>query len=172
MNKKEWLDNRVRFETEQDAILERRVINYLLKDTDLEGVKLGENDIDFAVNKEGKTIAYVEVKGSCMKQTYSRNPDSDLKHMDSVWLSVKKLCQVQYAELVNKRPTFVVYPFGSGEVLYIRYHDIQGMCRYRGMKPREGSTHDMEMIISISKRKFTIYDPEPPNFLQELCKSQ
>ena len=187
-DKQEHLKNRKRFETKKDAILERRVIDYLLIHTDLQAVKLDMNSIDFAILPKGakydpykqgsdvdhrKVVAYVEVKGSKMKECLTKgSTESTLRHSDNVWLSVKKLNQIQYYELVKKKPCYVAYPYGCGEVSFIRYYDIEGYVSFKGRPPREGSTHDTEMIVSIAKWRFTVYDPETPNFLQDLCTSQ
>lgn len=138
----------VRFETEADLQREREVIEVFAKATNSTYVKLGDNEIDFKMERGGKVVAYVEVK------TYT----ADVKDYDTQVIAIKKLTKMQVYDKIA--PCFWVMRFAGGEILYIRVKDVAGYTKWGGRKPREGSTNDQELLLYCKKDRMTVLKSE------------
>ena len=133
-----------RFETEQDLINEREVIDrWLPQGGGYRAVKLGEYDIDFKiVDDKGNTLAYAEVKCfTCMPNTYK-----------VVVISERKLNKLQSTGKLN---TYFIVRYANGEIRYICVTDIRGE---KGIisrkKKRVKAVNDKEPCLRIPNELF------------------
>lgn len=133
----------MRFETKQDLQNEHEVINEFYRFTDSMPKKLDKNDIDYALYRDNKLVAYAEVK------CYT-SPSN--KYGFQI-LSMIKIVKLQ--EYDKKAPAFFVLKYSDNVIYFIRVRDIEGSCKYNGRKQRVGSTNDFEMLVYCDKKKMT-----------------
>tara|TARA_R110000868_G_scaffold289492_2_gene549602 strand:- start:326 stop:739 length:414 start_codon:yes stop_codon:yes gene_type:complete len=127
------------FEREEDLKRERRAIETFVSIFEGSFQKLDPFDIDFKVfDKEGKLIAYVEVKGR-IKTLYDAYP---------LPLSVSKLHKIHSKRL---NPT-VIWACEDG-IIYGRISKLEGELKWGGRAPREGATNDEEPMVYFDKQK-------------------
>jgi hypothetical protein len=127
------------FEREEDLKRERRAIETFVSVFGGSFQKLDPFDIDFKVfDKEGKLIAYVEVKGR-IKTLYDAYP---------LPLSVSKLHKLHSKRL---NPT-VIWACEDG-IIYGRISKLEGDLKWGGRAPREGAANDEEPMAYFDKQK-------------------
>lgn len=121
----------MRFETLKDLQNEYEAISVFCDLYDLGCVKLDENDIDFSINKNGKIIGYVEVKG--------RN--KNIIDAYPLPIACRKLVKLQDKKI---NPIIIWRCFDG--IIYAKISSIQGEIKIGGRKPREHSTNDIELM--------------------------
>lgn len=127
------------FETEQDLIREKKAIQTFVSMFGGSFKKLDPQDIDYKVfDKEGKLIAYAEVKG-IIKTIYSAYP---------LPVAAKKL-----VKLIDKRLSPVVIWACEDGIIYGKPNKLKGDIRWGGRAPRDNSFNDEELIVYYEKQK-------------------
>lgn len=127
------------FEREEDLKRELRAIETFVNVFGGSFQKLDPFDIDFKIfDKEGKLIAYVEVKGR-IRTMYDAYP---------LPLSVSKLHKLHSKRL---NPT-VIWACEDG-IIYGRISKLEGDLKWGGRTPREGAVNDEEPMVYFDKQK-------------------
>jgi hypothetical protein len=127
----------MRFETKKDLDKELNCIDFFCDTFDITFEKLGENDIDFSLYKDGKLIAYAEVKG--------RNRTI----LDAYPLPIA--CR-KLVKLVDKKINpLIIWDCYDG-IIYGRLEQIEGKIKIGGRKPRDQSTNDIELMAYFNKQ--------------------
>ena len=124
------------FETESDLNNELYVIKEFCKSKKCEYSKLPKWDLDFLIHKNGKGVAFVEVK--CFNNSYSK--------FDTQMINLRKLNGLLRAN--EYLPSYFVCKYTDG-IYYIHVKDIQSVdIRHGGWnKEREGSSSDKEWLL-------------------------
>jgi hypothetical protein len=130
------------FETEQDLIRETKAIQTFVKVFDGSYLKLDPHDIDYKVFKDGKLIAYAEVKGR-------------LKTMKTAYPLPVALSKL--SKLIAKRLNPVLIWACDDGIIYGKVADLVGEVRFGGRPPREGANTDAEMMVYYDKQKALKY---------------
>jgi hypothetical protein len=131
------------FEKEEDLKRELRAIETFVNVFGGSFQKLDPFDIDFKIfDKEGKLIAYVEVKGR-IRTMYDAYP---------LPLSVSKLHKLHSKRL---NPT-VIWACEDG-IIYGRLSKLEGDLKWGGRTPREGAANDEEPMVYFNKQKSLKY---------------
>ena len=131
------------FEKEEDLKRELRAIETFVNVFGGSFQKLDPFDIDFKIfDKEGKLIAYVEVKGR-IRTMYDAYP---------LPLSVSKLHKLHSKRL---NPT-VIWACEDG-IIYGRLSKLEGDLKWGGRIPREGAVNDEEPMVYFNKQKSLKY---------------
>ena len=131
------------FEKEEDLKRELRAIETFVNVFGGSFQKLDPFDIDFKIfDKEGKLIAYVEVKGR-IRTMYDAYP---------LPLSVSKLHKLHSKRL---NPT-VIWACEDG-IIYGRLSKLEGDLKWGGRVPREGAVNDEEPMVYFNKQKSLKY---------------
>jgi hypothetical protein len=127
----------MRFETNKDLDRELNCINLFCHTFDITFEKLTENDVDFSLYKDGKLIAYAEVKG--------RNRTV----LDAYPLPIacRKLVKLQD----KKINPIIIWDCYDG-IIYGRIEQIEGKIKVGGRKPRDQSTNDIELMAYFDKQ--------------------
>jgi|EP01047_Picozoa_sp_COSAG01_P055448 hypothetical protein len=132
-----------RFETNKDLSRERKAIEYFVKKFNGTFKKLDPNDIDYKVfDKEGKLIAYAEVKGRY-------KTISNCYPLPVACRKIVKLC--------DKRLNPVIIWACDDGIVYGQPSQIEGNIKWGGRKPREGAVNDQELMIYYPKQKTLRY---------------
>lgn len=127
------------FETEQDLSREKKAIETFVKIFGGSFKKLGPLDIDYKVfDKDGKLIAYAEVKGR-------------LKSMKTAYPLPVALSKL--GKLIDKRLNPVLIWACDDGIIYGKVFSLIGEVRFSGRPPREGAANDAEMIVYFDKQK-------------------
>lgn len=127
------------FETEQDLIREKKAIQTFVNMFGGSFKKLDPQDIDYKVfDKEGKLIAYAEVKGR-IKTIYNAYP---------LPVAAKKL-----VKLIDKRLSPVVIWACEDGIIYGKPNKLKGDVRWGGRAPRDNSFNDEELMVYYEKQK-------------------
>lgn len=127
----------MRFETNKDLDRELNCIDLFCDTFDITFEKLGENDIDFSLYKDGKLIAYAEVKGR------NRN----VLEAYPLPIACRKL-----VKLVDKKINpLIIWDCYDG-IIYGRLEQIEGKIKMGGRKPRDQSTNDIELMAYFDKQ--------------------
>ena len=128
----------MKFETEVDLARERRAIEVFAKTFNLNYVKLGQSDVDYKIlDKEGRVIGYVEVKGR-------------IRTMADAFplpIALRKLVKLMDKHL---KP-IVVWACEDG-IMYADITKIRGAVMFGGRTPRNGASHDEEMMAYYDKQ--------------------
>jgi hypothetical protein len=131
------------FETDQDLLRETKAITTFVNVFGGSFKKLGPQDIDFKVfDKEGKLIAYAEVKGrlKSMKVAYP------------LPVALSKL-----SKLIDKRLNPVLIWACDDGIIYGKVFNLVGEVKMGGRIPREGGNTDQEMMVYFDKQKALKY---------------
>lgn len=127
------------FETEQDLIREKKAIETFVSLFGGSFKKLDPYDIDYKIfDKEGKLIAYAEVKGR-IRTIYNSYP---------LPVSAKKI-----VKLVDKRLVPVIIWACEDGIIYGKADKLKGEVKWGGRTPRDNSSNDCELIIYYEKQK-------------------
>jgi hypothetical protein len=127
----------MRFETNKDLDRELNCIDLFCDTFGITFEKLGENDIDFGLYKDGKLIAYAEVKG--------RN--KNVLEAYPLPIACRKL-----VKLVDKKINpLIIWDCYDG-IIYGRLEQIEGKIKIGGRKPRDQSTNDIELMAYFDKQ--------------------
>lgn len=127
------------FETEQDLIREKKAIQTFVNMFGGSFKKLDPYDIDYKVfDKDGKLIAYVEVKGR-IKTIYNAYP---------LPVAARKL-----VKLVDKRLAPVMIWACEDGIIYGKADKLKGDIRWGGRAPRDNSFNDTELMVYYDKQK-------------------
>lgn len=121
----------MRFENKKDLDREEKAINMFVSLFKGSYNKLGKNDIDFEVLHNDKVISYVEVKGRLRP----------LRDAFPLPIAVRKL-----VKLSDKRINPVIIWACEDGIIYSKVKDLEGVIKYSGRKPREGSSNDLELM--------------------------
>lgn len=131
------------FETEEDLRREHKAITTFVNVFGGSFKKLDPFDIDYKVfDKDGKLIAYVEVKGRIRS----------IRDAYPLPISARKL-----VKLMDKRLTPVVIWSCDDGIIYGQVNRLQGSIRWGGMKPREGAANDEELMVYYEKQRTLKY---------------
>lgn len=130
------------FETDQDLLREKKAIEVFVNVFEGSYLKLDPQDIDYKVFKDGKLIAYAEVKGR-------------LKTMKTAYPLPVALSKL--SKLIAKRLNPVLIWACDDGIIYGKVVDLIGEVRYGGRSPREGATNDTEMMVYYDKQKALKY---------------
>ena len=98
--------------------------------------------LDATLRKDTKFIGQAEVKG-----VHSNYEDKDF-----VVVSMRKLVDCQKEQIKNKKPVAIIWAFNDC-IAYAKLKDLSGEFYFGGRKKREGSTHDIELMLKIDKQK-------------------
>lgn len=129
----------MRFETEKDLEREVRAIEKFVSRFSGSYKKLDPNDVDFRVyDDEEKLIAYAEIKGRYRNM-------ADAYPLPVAARKVVKLC--------DKRLNPVLIWACDDGIIYGRPTELQGIMKWGGRTPREGSVNDEELMVYYDKQK-------------------
>lgn len=139
-----------RFERPEDIARELKAVQLFLRGNEgLEADKLSPHEIDFAIKRDGRSVAYIEIKG--VKKVKSVYDD----HTPVV--AIKKLTALQ--KYVNERKcpnVYIAWAYSDG-IKYAKVTDLKGIIRWGGQfKPRQGSVNDHELMFEDTDTNFTI----------------
>ena len=98
--------------------------------------------LDATLRKDTKFIGQAEVKG-----VHSNYADKDF-----VVISMRKLVDCQKEQIKNKKPVAIIWAFNDC-IAYKRLEDLSGDVYFGGRKKRKDSTHDIELMVKIDKKK-------------------
>jgi len=126
----------MRFETTKDLKREYEAMNFFCQKYNLDFKKLDENDVDFELQKDGKIIGYVEIKGrnKTIKEAYP---------LPIACRKLVKLCD-------KKLNTVVIWACYDGLIIG-KIEQLEGMTKIGGRTPRKGSTNDIELMTYFNK---------------------
>ena len=127
----------MRFEKKEDLERELKCIDFFCNTFELTYTKLGENDIDYSLHKNGKLLYYAEVKGR------NRN----ISDAYPLPIACRKLVKLQ-----DKKVNPVIIWACFDGIIYGKTEDIYGMIYTGGRKPRENSVNDIEFMAYFSKQ--------------------
>ena len=127
----------MRFETNKDLDRELNCIELFCNTFKLTYSKLTDNDIDFSLYKDGKLIAYAEVKGR------NRN----VLEAYPLPIACRKLVKLQD----KKINPIIIWDCYDG-IIYGRIEQIEGKIKVGGRKPRDQSTNDSELMAYYDKQ--------------------
>jgi len=131
------------FETEQDLKRENKAIITFVNTFGGSFKKLDPYDIDYKVfNKEGKLIAYVEVKGR-IKTMHNAYP---------LPIAARKA-----VKLTDKRLNPVIIWACEDGIIYGKVDKLKGEIKWGGRPPRDNSFNDDELMIYYDKQKALKY---------------
>lgn len=131
------------FETEQDLRREHKAIETFVNTFGGSFQKLDPYDIDYKVfNKEGKLIAYVEVKGR-IKTMHNAYP---------LPVAARKA-----VKLTEKRLNPVMIWSCEDGIIYGKVDKLKGEIKWGGRAPRDDSFNDNELMIYYDKQKALKY---------------
>ncbi len=123
----------MRFEKKEDLDREKKAIRFFVNMFGGSFKKLDPNDIDFKVfDKDSNLIAYAEVKG---RKKMMR---------DSFPLPVSAY---KLAKLSSKRLNPVIIWACEDGIIYAKIHSVEGVVRWGGREPRQGSYNDQELMV-------------------------
>jgi len=127
------------FETEQDLIREKKAIQTFVSIFGGSFKKLDPHDIDYKVfDKEGKLIAYAEVKGR-IKTMYNAYP---------LPVAARKI-----VKLADKRLAPVLIWACEDGIIYGSVNKLKGDIRWGGRTPPDVSFNDSELMVYYEKQK-------------------
>ena len=98
--------------------------------------------LDATLRKDTKFIGQAEVKG-----VHSNYADKDY-----VVVCMRKLVDCQKEQIKNKKPVAIIWAFNDC-IAYSRLEDLSGEFYFGGRKKRKDSTHDIELMVKIDKKK-------------------
>lgn len=131
------------FETEEDLKREHKAITIFVSTFEGSFKKLDPQDIDYKVfNKDGKLIAYVEVKGR-IRTMHNAYP---------LPIAARKL-----VKLTDKRLTPVVIWACEDGIIYGKVDKLKGEIKWGGRPPRNNSFDDNELMVYYEKQKTLKY---------------
>jgi hypothetical protein len=131
------------FETEQDLKKENKAIITFVNTFGGSFKKLDPYDIDYKVfDKEGKLIAYVEVKGR-IKTMHNAYP---------LPIAARKA-----VKLTDKRLNPVIIWACEDGIIYGKVDKLKGEIKWGGRPPRDNSFNDDELMIYYDKQKALKY---------------
>ena len=131
------------FETEEDLKREHKAITTFVSTFEGSFKKLDPHDIDYKVfNKDGKLIAYVEVKGR-IRTMHNAYP---------LPIAARKL-----VKLTDKRLTPVVIWACEDGIIYGKVDKLKGEIKWGGRTTRENSFNDAELMVYYEKQKTLKY---------------
>lgn len=131
------------FETEQDLKREHKAITTFVNTFKGLFQKLDPHDIDYKVfDKDGKLIAYVEVKGR-IRTMHNAYP---------LPVAARKI-----VKLTDKRLTPVVIWACEDGIIYGKVDKLKGEIKWGGRAPRDNSSNDDELMIYYDKQKALKY---------------
>ena len=129
----------MRFESQEDLEREELAIKTFVSLFDGSYQKLRPTDIDFRVlDKNGKTIAYVEIKGRSI--LLDDNKPLCVSASKLVKLSAKRLNPI------------IIWACPDG-IIYSKVTKLVGALRWGGREKRAGSYNDEELMVYFSRRK-------------------
>lgn len=127
------------FETEQDLKREHKAITTFVETFGGSFKKLDPHDIDYKVfDKDGKLIAYAEVKGRIRTMYYAY----------PLPVAARKV-----VKLIDKRLTPVMIWSCEDGIIYGKVDKLKGVVKWGGRPPRAGSFNDLELMIFYDKQK-------------------
>ena len=127
------------FETEQDLKREHKAIETFVNTFGGSFQKLDPYDIDYKVfDKEGKLIAYAEVKGR-IKTMHNAYP---------LPVAARKA-----VKLTDKRLNPVMIWSCEDGIIYGKLDKLKGEIKWGGRPPRDNSFNDNELMIYYEKQK-------------------
>lgn len=131
------------FETEQDLKREHKAITTFVNTFKGSFQKLDPQDIDYKVfDKDGKLIAYVEVKGR-IRTMHNAYP---------LPVAARKI-----VKLTDKRLTPVVIWACEDGIIYGKVDKLKGEIKWGGRAPRDNSFNDAELMVYYEKQKALKY---------------
>ena len=131
------------FETEEDLKREHKAITIFVSTFEGSFKKLDPHDIDYKVfNKDGKLIAYVEVKGR-IRTMHNAYP---------LPIAARKL-----VKLTDKRLTPVVIWACEDGIIYGKVDKLKGEIKWGGRPPRNNTFDDNELMVYYEKQKTLKY---------------
>jgi len=142
----------MRFESQEDLLNEEKAIIWFCEKYNLNFKKLEENDVDFALMKNEKIVAYAEVKG--------RN--KNLNEAYPLPISVRKL-----VKLVNKKINPLVIWSCLDGFIYGKVKKLVGEIKIGGRVPRNGAVNDVELMAYFKKCEALIEHRRKNNLGQE-----
>lgn len=131
------------FETEQDLLREQKAITTFVNIFGGSFKKLDPYDIDYKVfDKEGKLIAYVEVKGR-IRTMHNAYP---------LPVAAKKI-----VKLADKRLNPILIWSCEDGIIYGKIDKLKGEIKWSGRALRDNSFNDSELMIYYEKQKSLKY---------------
>jgi hypothetical protein len=135
--------NHMKFENPSNRNRQTEALKLFCKEFDLTFVENKDFAyLDATLRKDTKFIGQAEVKG-----VHSNYEDKDF-----VVVSMRKLVDCQKEQIKNKKPVAVIWAFNDC-IAYAKLKDLSGEFYFGGRKKREGSTHDIELMVKIDKQK-------------------
>jgi len=131
------------FETEEDLKREHRAITTFVNTFKGSFKKLDPHDIDYKVfDKDGKLIAYVEVKGR-IRTMHNAYP---------LPVAARKIIK-----LTDKRLAPVIIWACEDGIIYGKVDKLKGEIKWGGRAPRDNSFNDAELMVYYEKQKALKY---------------
>lgn len=139
----------MKFETKKDRERQKKACDKFCNVFGLISVDKGEySKVDYDLNnKNGYFIGSLEVKGC---------PDRKIDDALTCQVAMRKLIDLQKYQNQTKKPAAICWAFEDG-IVYERIENLFGTFRMGGRKPREGSHHDIELMISVEIKNLTKY---------------
>ena len=135
--------NHMKFENPSNRNRQTEALKLFCKEFDLTFVENKDFAyLDATLRKDTKFIGQAEVKG-----VHSNYEDKDF-----VVVSMRKLVDCQKEQIKNKKPVAIIWAFNDC-IAYAKLKDLSGEFYFGGRKKREGSTHDIELMLKIDKQK-------------------
>lgn len=127
------------FETEEDLRREKKAIETFVNVFGGSFKKLDPLDVDYKVfDKDGKLIAYIEVKGRI------RN----IRDAYPLPVALRKL-----QKLVDKRLNPVLIWACDDGIIYAKAMKLTGTVKWGGRPPRADASNDAELMVYYDKQK-------------------
>ena len=98
--------------------------------------------VDAFLRKDTKLVGQAEVKG-----VHSNYDDKDY-----VVVCMRKLVDCQSEQIKHNKPVAIIWAFNDC-IAYQKIEKLNGEFYFGGRKKREGSTHDIELMVKIEKHK-------------------
>jgi hypothetical protein len=135
--------NHMKFENTENRNRQTEALKLFCKEFDLTFVENKDFAyLDATLRKDTKFIGQAEVKGV----------HSNYEDKEYVVVSMRKLVDCQKEQIKNKKPVAIIWAFNDC-IAYERLKNLSGEFYFGGRKKREGSTHDIELMVKIDKQK-------------------
>ena len=135
--------NHMKFENPSNRSRQTQALKLFCKEFELTFVENKDFAyLDATLRKDTKFIGQAEVKG-----VHSNYADKDY-----VVVCMRKLVDCQKEQIKNKKPVAIIWAFNDC-IAYERLENLSGEFYFGGRKKRKDSTHDIELMVKIDKKK-------------------
>jgi len=122
------------FETKENLAKEKKVIEAFCKLFGCSAMKMPQWDVDFLLYRDGKAIAFAEVKNYTCSSNQYREGILSLQKLGSLMMCSKYLEAILVAGFTDR-------------IGWINVKNMEGRVEWGGRTQREGSANDMEFVL-------------------------